>query len=305
MKKFYIAIVFISLCLDINGMDTLEKSIEKKFKKFEKDVKAKLEKGSSVDKLIRSGSINRKRPVRSESVGSDDASSSAASSGSNSPKSLKIKRTSPDKKDKKIQEVMHKVSSYQKEYKDRNIDENKKSLAGILYELLSPYWESRDKNWFLAFITRNTEFRFGVDLKDFLEKTKTPEDILSYVKIIINLPLDQTNTTLLMEASRLASNFELIQNLLFLGADPNLQDEFGYTALGYLVRGKVYLYNLDLPKRYNTSNEETKVLEKRYFRDLIALFVNYGADLDLKDKEGKTVLDLAKKFNLTNLVEAL
>lgn len=224
------------------------------------------------------------------------ASSSASSSSSeilsprktSSPKSVKISAES-----KQIQEAMSMISSYQKEYLERDLKDNETALAGILSKLLNQYWfdgSPVDTHWFFRFITKNTEFRLGRDLNVFLDKT--PKELLSYVKMIINLPLDSVGTTLLMEASRDPNNMDLIKHLLLLGADPNSKDQFSYTPLHYLAKSR---------ERVNSK----EINKPEYLLALITLLKNYGADLNSKDISDKTPLEAAEKLENKDLVSAL
>lgn len=70
-------------------------------------------------------------------------------------------------------------------------------------------------------------------------------------------------------------DLEAVQSHLSEGASPNEQDIFGHTALSYAVSGR--------------------------HADVLLLLLNSGADVYLKNRNGKTVLDVAKSKSFTDI----
>lgn len=83
-------------------------------------------------------------------------------------------------------------------------------------------------------------------------------------------------TTYLMITGRL----ETIKVLLENGADTNIKDNEGKTALIYAVKDK---YNLEKVK----------------------LLIKYGAGINIRDNNGNTALSIAKEFSNTKIVKLL
>ena len=79
----------------------------------------------------------------------------------------------------------------------------------------------------------------------------------------------------------------VLSTLLEHGADPNQQDDGGYTALMAL-----YLSALDRSRwTLNLLNKKTRLLKK------------YGADPNIKNNLGETVYDIAKKQGVLDILE--
>lgn len=90
----------------------------------------------------------------------------------------------------------------------------------------------------------------------------------------INARHGSTDFTLLMSViRRMDEPIELLTYLFEKGADPNIQDSKGRTALSILIT------------RYNTSY------------NVIEFLINNGADVNIRDKNGQTALMLALKHN--------
>jgi|GEM_PF-4841688 len=75
-------------------------------------------------------------------------------------------------------------------------------------------------------------------------------------------------------------NNEISKELVKLGADVNLRDNDGRTALHYLARTSMYEddYKESTPKR---------------IEDFYTIFKQAGGDINIKDKNGKTAYDYA------------
>jgi ankyrin repeat protein len=92
---------------------------------------------------------------------------------------------------------------------------------------------------------------------------------------------------------------EVARMLLKRGADPNIQDERGDTALIECVwHADAALELIKHGVKLNTQNKDgLTALINSVSPDVARILVENGADLYLRDKEGKTALDEAKRFN--------
>lgn len=104
----------------------------------------------------------------------------------------------------------------------------------------------------------------------------------------------------------------LIKLLLQRGAKVNLQDVEGKTPLydvNLEVAQLLVAANADLNIQDNLGRTplHQAVLEEQSFfgPELVTLFLSKNARFDLKDKQGKTALDLARKLNKTQIINLL
>ncbi|MDG1891960.1 MAG: acyltransferase family protein [Verrucomicrobiota bacterium] len=92
--------------------------------------------------------------------------------------------------------------------------------------------------------------------------------------------------------------FEDIEKLLNAGADPNVQDaSYGHAPL-HVVAIKLGGKYLD---GWTTGMDGSKAIEN--YKAIFELLVNNGASLDLKDKKGRNVAALLKRFTPFKLAE--
>jgi ankyrin repeat protein len=92
---------------------------------------------------------------------------------------------------------------------------------------------------------------------------------------------------------------EVVRLLLERGADPNVQDERGNTALIECAwDGDAALALVKHGANLNTQNKDgLTALINSVSPDVARVLVENGADLHLRDEEGKTALEEAKRFN--------
>jgi len=92
---------------------------------------------------------------------------------------------------------------------------------------------------------------------------------------------------------------EVVRLLLKRGADPNIQDERGNTALIECAwHAGAALELIKHGAKLDTQNRDgLTALINSVSPDVARILVENGADLYLRDKEGKTALDEAKRFN--------
>ncbi len=104
----------------------------------------------------------------------------------------------------------------------------------------------------------------------------------------------------------------LVKLLLERGAKVNLQDAEGKTPLydvNLEVAQLLVAANADLNVQDNSGRTplHQAVLEEQSFfgPELVTLFLSKNARVDLKDKQGKTALDLARQLNKTQIINLL
>jgi ankyrin repeat protein len=100
---------------------------------------------------------------------------------------------------------------------------------------------------------------------------------------------------------------EVVRILLERGADPNLQDDRGNTALIECAwDADAALALIKHGANVNTQNKDgLTALINSVSPDVARVLVDNGADLYLRDKEGKTALQEAMKFNRPDKVAVL
>lgn len=134
-----------------------------------------------------------------------------------------------------------------------------------------------EKQMALALEKEKNKISEGRNKKEYLSDYILPDDEefddFEDVPAIITNPdeADSADCTLLMKASRLGNEWQ-IKRLLDSGANVNLKDKNGWTALMYAVR-----YNEGL--------------------ECVELLINAGADIKAENKYGLTALALAASYN--------
>jgi ankyrin repeat protein len=105
---------------------------------------------------------------------------------------------------------------------------------------------------------------------------------------------------------------EIIEILLNLGADPNIQDYYGETALMRAVeknKNEIIQKLLDLGADPNIQDKHGKTAlmraVERNAKEAVETLIHAGADLDTKDKEGRTTLDISIAKGHTEILEQL
>lgn len=100
----------------------------------------------------------------------------------------------------------------------------------------------------------------------------------------VNFKEEFTNKTALMNAA-LNSSLNIMKSLLDAGADVNIQNNYGETAL------MIFVKNFKNPT--SPSSSEIKIAKA---------FLNYGTDVDIADNMGKTVLMLVGELSLAKKI---
>jgi uncharacterized protein len=111
----------------------------------------------------------------------------------------------------------------------------------------------------------------------------------------VNINLQYENMehgTVLMRATQFR-NIRFVQALIKSGANPNIQDRNGVTAL--MIAAKC---QNDVEKKNAPQTREIQ-------QQLIQILAAAGADVNIKDNNGKTCLDLARNFSSLEIVESL
>ncbi|MGF1672268.1 MAG: ankyrin repeat domain-containing protein [Rivularia sp. (in: cyanobacteria)] len=127
----------------------------------------------------------------------------------------------------------------------------------------------------------------GVDVNLRNAQGQTPLHVHRFQPSLIKLLLDQKAKVNLQDVEGKTPlydvNLEVAQLLVAANADLNVQDKLGRTPL------------------------HQAVLEEQSFfgPELVTLFLSKNARVDLKDKQGKTVLDLARQLNKTQIINLL
>lgn len=124
-----------------------------------------------------------------------------------------------------------------------------------------------------------------------------------------NIILPDSGKTLLMEAK----SVPLVELLLKNGADPNIRDERGATALhdavmrrdGALIIPMLIKKGADV--NVEDGSERTPLIRAvvNDKPDLVELFLSLGADARFKTKDGKTALSWAEELGFVDIIELL
>jgi ankyrin repeat protein len=113
--------------------------------------------------------------------------------------------------------------------------------------------------------------------------------------------IDKDNRTPLMHAA-IAGHPELCRVLIEGGADVNAQDKGGYTALHFAAQNSQVLCaealcksgaSVDIQDSYGNTPLWRAVFSSQGRGEMIHLLLNCGADRSIKNKSGKSPLDLA------------
>lgn len=108
------------------------------------------------------------------------------------------------------------------------------------------------------------------------------------------------------------NKIEIIKALIKMGADINLQDSAGWSALHftaseYLPEIAKYLIEnnaeVDLKDNYGNTPLSTAVFWSRGRGDLIKILLSNGANRDLKNNYDVSPLDLAKNIANYNIIQ--
>lgn len=119
---------------------------------------------------------------------------------------------------------------------------------------------------------------------------------------------DPSGTTLLMISARLG-NLDLLETLLANRASVNRRNQFGDTALLLAVlKGQIEAVQALIDKGADLNSSGWTPLHYTVFadsREITALLIAKGANLDTRAPNGQTALMLAVKFGKTDLVRQL
>lgn len=175
-----------------------------------------------------------------------------------------------------------------------DVIENRKRIGNALAILLKPCWFN-DKKIAQLDIDQFTGLigQYCASLAVFsnsenpMEKIQQ-ESIKGKVNQVINVPLNSTGLTLLLDACKKPKeNLVLIQNLLLLGADASCRDFFKNTVFHYIAKSVSYGD------------------EKSIITPIVELLLAHGASANDIDENGKTPLDIAIKYQSTIIIEVL
>jgi ankyrin repeat protein len=108
-------------------------------------------------------------------------------------------------------------------------------------------------------------------------------------------------------------NVEIVKLLLEFGADPNYIPNGQMSALNYAVMGAEkteiikYLIFTDVNINYSTSTTDPAIFWPVMLGhgNVTKLLIENGADITFRNKDGQTLLDIAKRIGWKNIVEIL
>jgi len=114
----------------------------------------------------------------------------------------------------------------------------------------------------------------------------------------------------LIRASR-ESDYDEVKRLLENGADPDLQDVYGWTALmvasrwDYEIIARLLLkHNADPDIQDNYGKTAIMEASSKGHKNIIQLLLEKGANPDIQDDEEKTAFDLAFNDEMRELLES-
>jgi ankyrin repeat protein len=140
------------------------------------------------------------------------------------------------------------------------------------------------------------------------------EGLLEYFlskKIDIDLKENKGQTALMVAVN--ARNYDIVKLLIDAGANVTSQDQYGYTALMWAINDRSWdsiPLLLATMKGINIQNYEGDTalhmaIDYRSYDDIVFFLVEKGADMILKNRAGKTALDIAKEKNYVKIVDLL
>lgn len=124
---------------------------------------------------------------------------------------------------------------------------------------------------------------------------------------------DTDGRTALMNASSSGDEY-MMTTLLNKGADVNLKDNKGRTALmEAATNGYTPSVELLLKKKASVNEQDDQgttplmeaVISAAGDTDMITVLLDWGADIDIQDKEGATARTLAEEFGYSSTIELL
>jgi ankyrin repeat protein len=143
-----------------------------------------------------------------------------------------------------------------------------------------------------------------------LSKQVNTAEILNILDSLENIDLrDSDERTPLINAA-CYNQQSILENLIKRGADINLQDKIGCTALhasaknGFIEIAKILLSfgaKVDLIDKYGNTPLSDAVFYSNGTGELIKLLLSYGADKNLKNFSGVSPLELANNIGNYNI----
>lgn len=129
----------------------------------------------------------------------------------------------------------------------------------------------------------------NIDRPDFYGRTalwfaaeqNKPEEIAALVEKGANV--NGVNKQIPLCVAACDGNKEAVEKLLLLGANPNITDDDGCTALHCAARGELWLYPSTLPA-FRVCHPE----KLQDYKDVIALLIKHGANNTVKNNLGRT-----------------
>ena len=106
---------------------------------------------------------------------------------------------------------------------------------------------------------------------------------------------------------------DIVKFLLKYGAKPNITNEFGSTPLHEAssfnkvisIHKALLEHGADINKKDQSGNTSLHLVVQNPNLDILRLFLKYEANLDIKNKNGWTALDIAKKASKYDSVNIL
>jgi ankyrin repeat protein len=136
------------------------------------------------------------------------------------------------------------------------------------------------------------------------------ECLLANEKTNIDI-VDQEGNTALLSACGDEKNLNVIKKLLELGANPNIQNENGLTALITTIiycHKKIVDILLQIPSlniNLKDKHRNTALIHAVYYKEytIAEKLIKHGADHTIKDNSGKTAMDFDKCDKLKKIIE--